>query len=164
MEIVNIIREETPAVRFIGKRYTEDADFGAAWGQWWSSGWFGPLDALEGRAAINQDSYCAAKRIVNGMLEYWIGMFFEPSTEAPEGYESVDIGPLSFAVCWLRDKENSPDLTGLGAHNRCLEAMALQGYARKEDDWCFERDQCPRYTTPDAEGNVILDYAIAIEA
>ena len=34
---------------------------------------------------------------------------------------------------------------------------------RKEDDWCFERYNCPRFTTPDEKGNVILDYGISIE-
>ena len=164
MEIVRIDREETPAVRFIGKRYPADANYGAAWGQWWGNGWFDTLDRLEGRAAINQDSYCAAKRIVNGELEYWIGMFFDPTVEAPEGYESVEMEPLRYAVCWLKDRENSPELTGLEAHNRCLEALKKQGMVRKEDDWCFERYQCPRYTTPDEEGKIILDYGIAIEA
>lgn len=164
MEIIRIEREDAPALRFIGRRYGADANYGAAWGQWWGNGWFEPLDRLEGRAAINQDSYCAAKRIVNGNLEYWIGMFFEPATEAPEGYESVEMSPLSYAVCYLRDKEGSSELTSFEAHNRCLEEMARQGYARKEDDWCFERYQCPRYTTPDEEGKIILDYGIAIEA
>ena len=163
MEIVSILREDTPAVRFIGKKYSASENFGAMWGQWWQNGWFGPLDELEGRAVLNQDSYIGAKRIVNGDLEYWIGMFFEPSTEAPEGYESVDVEPLSFAVCWVRDKENSPELTSFETHNRCLEELARQGMIRKEDDWCFERYQCPRYTTPDEEGRVILDYGIAIE-
>ena len=164
MDIVQINREETPEVRFIGKKYPAGANYGAAWGQWWGNGWFDPLDRLEGRAAINQDSYCAAKRIVNGELEYWIGMFFDPSVEAPEGYESVEMEPLHYAVCWLKDRENSPELTGLDAHNRCLEALKQQGMVRKEDDWCFERYQCPRYTTPDEAGKIILDYGIAIEA
>ena len=164
MEIVRIDRESAPALRFIGKKYSADANFGAGWGQWWGNGWFDALDRLEGRAAINQDSYCAAKRIVNGELEYWIGMFFDPSVEAPEGYERVEMEPLHYAVCWLKDRENSPELTGLDAHNRCLEALKQQGMVRKEDDWCFERYQCPRYTTPDEEGKIILDYGIAIEA
>ena len=163
MEIVQILREETPAVRFIGRKYPVGTPYGAMWGQWFGCGWFDPLDKLEGRAAINQDSYCAAMRIVNGELEYWIGMFFEPGTEAPEGYESIDIPALSFAVCFIKDKPDSPDLFGLAAHNQCLEEMARQGFVRREDDWCFERYQCPRYTTPDADGNVILDYGISVE-
>lgn len=43
----------------------------------------------------------------------------------------------------------------------------LVGRIRMEyavDDWCFERYSCPRFTTPDAEGSVILDYGISVEA
>ena len=29
-------------------------------------------------------------------------------------------------------------------------------------DWCFERYNCPRFTSPDEAGNVILDYGISI--
>lgn len=47
-------------------------------------------------------------------------------------------------------------------HNLCLEEIKRLGLQRKEDDWCFERYNCPRFTTPDADGNVILDYGIAI--
>jgi hypothetical protein len=32
-----------------------------------------------------------------------------------------------------------------------------------QNDWCFERYNCPRYTMPDNNGNVILDYGISIE-
>jgi hypothetical protein len=32
-----------------------------------------------------------------------------------------------------------------------------------ENDWCFERYNCPGFTTPDNNGNVILDYGISIE-
>ena len=164
MEIVNIERESSPAVRFIGRKYPVGTNYGAMWGQWFGTGLFEPLEALGNLAPIGQDSYCGAMHIVNGELEYWIGLFFEPGVEAPEGYESVDLPALDFAVCYIKDKPESPDLFGLASHNRCLEAMTAQGFTRKEDDWCFERYQCPRYTTPDAEGNVILDYAIAIEA
>lgn len=163
MEIIRITREDAPAVRFIGRRYAAGQNYGAIWGQWWQNGWFDPLDQLEPRAALNGDATCSAMRVVNGELEYWIGMFFEPTAEAPEGYESVDIGPMSYAVCWLKDRPESPDLFGLPAHERCVAEMGKHGFARKEDDWCFERYQCPRYTTPDDEGRVILDYGISIE-
>ena len=32
-----------------------------------------------------------------------------------------------------------------------------------ENDWCFERYNCPRFTSPDNNGNIILDYGISIE-
>ena len=43
-----------------------------------------------------------------------------------------------------------------------LEAIRAKGMTRFEDNWCFERYQCPRFTAPDENGNVILDYGISI--
>lgn len=51
----------------------------------------------------------------------------------------------------------------MNTHNMCLEALKAQGLKRKEYDWCFKRYNCPRFTTPDENGDVILDYGIAIE-
>lgn len=45
----------------------------------------------------------------------------------------------------------------------CLNELNALGLKRKEDDWCFKRYNCPRFTTPDEKGNAILDYAISIE-
>ena len=80
----------------------------------------------------------------------------------PEGFEAADIPPLDYAVCYLRDKEGSPDFYSAQTHEACLEALRTSGMTRFEDNWCFERYQCPRFTTPDEQGNVILDYGIAI--
>lgn len=44
-----------------------------------------------------------------------------------------------------------------------LNELKALGLKRKEDDWCFERYNCPRFTMPDENGNVILDYGISIE-
>ena len=66
------------------------------------------------------------------------------------------------AVCVLYAKENSGDFYAMETHEMCLEALKEQGFTRREDSWCFERYQCPRFTTPDEQGNVILDYGISI--
>lgn len=101
---------------------------------------------------------------MNGMPERWIGMLFPVNTEVPEGFEYVDIEPLDYAVCYLYDKEGSGDFYSMDTHNMCLEELKAHEFKRKEDDWCFERYNCPRFTTPDEKGNVILDYAISIES
>ena len=101
-------------------------------------------------------------RIVNGELEYWVGMFLPAGTAVPEGYEYADIEAMDFAVFWRYGKEDGEEMYGLEAHNRCLELFAEHGWERREDDWCFERYNCPRFTEPDEEGNVILDYGISI--
>lgn len=158
VEILEIKKESCPATRLIGKRYENSPD----WGEWWENNWFA---ALEEQACIpfNGDAYIGAVHIVNGMPEYWIGMFFSEQAEVPEGFEAVEIEPLDYAVCYLRDKEGSGEFYAMETHNRCLEELKAKGFTRKEDDWCFERYNCPRFTTPDENGNVVLDYGIAVE-
>lgn len=159
VKITKVSREHFPSLRFIGRRYSANEHFGAKWGEWWANDLFTPLDRLGGHS-VNGDAYIGAKRIVDGMLEYWIGMFFAPGTEVPEGYEFVDMDAINYAVFWIYGNEN--EVATFDAHNLCLCELSKHGMVRREDDWCFERYNCPRYTTPDAAGNVILDYGISI--
>lgn len=159
VKITKVTREDFPALRFIGRKYGANDNFGAKWGEWWSNDLFTLLDKLGGHS-VNGDAYIGAKRIVDGMLEYWIGMFFAPGTEVPEGYEFVDMDAINYAVFWVYGREN--EVATFDAHNLCLSELSKHGMVRREDDWCFERYNCPRYTTPDEAGNVILDYGISI--
>ncbi|MBP3453758.1 MAG: GyrI-like domain-containing protein [Clostridia bacterium] len=155
MKIVDIQQEMWPGCVLIGKR-------GTNWGEWWSNGWFEPLEQ-QPVLTENGDAYVGAVRIVDGAPERWIGMFFPEGTAVPEGYEAVAIPARKYAVCYLQAKEGSGDLYTMETHQACLDALAERGYTRSEGDWCFERCNCPRYTTPDENGNVVLDYGIAIE-
>lgn len=158
VKILEVKRECFPAARLIGKKY----EHGPNWGEWWQNDWFSVLEQKE-RLPMNGDAYIGAVHIVDGMPEYWIGMFFPVDTEAPEGFDFVEMEALEYAVCYLYDKEGSGDFYSMETHNMCLEELKSLGLKRKEDDWCFERYNCPRFTTPDEAGNVILDYGIAIE-
>lgn len=158
VKILEVKRESFPAVRLIGKKY----EHGPNWGEWWQNDWFSVLEQKE-RLPMNGDAYIGAVHIVDGMPEYWIGMFFPVDTEVPEGFDFVDMEALEYAVCYLYDKEGSGDFYSMETHEMCLEELKSLGLKRKEDDWCFERYNCPRFTTPDEAGNVILDYGISIE-
>ena len=158
VKILEITKETCPAARLIGKKYEHNPN----WGEWWANNWFAALEIFPA-LPMNGDAYIGAVHIVDGMPEFWIGMFFSQDTEVPEGFEFVDIEPLNYAVCFLQAKEGSGDFYTMETHNQCLEAVKAQGLKRKEDDWCFERYNCPRFTTPDENGEVILDYGIAIE-
>ncbi len=158
VKILEVKKESFPTVRFIGKRYEKGPD----WDEWWQNDWFSILESQE-RFTLNGDAYIGAVHIVNGMPEYWIGMFFPIDAVVPDGFEYVDMEPLEYAVCYLYDKENSGDFYTMDTHNMCLEELRTLGLKRKEDDWCFERYCCPRFTVPDEKGNVILDYAVSIE-
>lgn len=166
IEIIKSYIEDCPACRFIGKRYTladsVNGGYGHKWGEWWQKDYFAPLDKLPHMPIVG-DSTMAALRVVSGELEYWIGFFCPPDVEAPEGYEAVDIGPRRYAVLWKKGDEQGDELYGLESHNLCLEELRRQGWKRVEDDWCFERYNCPRFTTPDGAGRVILDYGISVE-
>ena len=157
IKILEVKKESCPATLFIGKRYNGNVN----WGEWWANDWF---SVLEKNPCIpfNGDAYIGAVHIVDGMPEYWIGMFFPIGTEVPEGFEAVEIEALDYAVCYLQGKEGSSEFYSMETHNLCLEEIKNLDLQRKEDDWCFERYNCPRFTTPDADGNVILDYGIAI--
>lgn len=159
LNILEIKTELCPETRFIGKRYTGSPN----WGEWWGNNWFSALEASP-RLSFNGDAYIGAVRIVNDMPEYWIGMFFPIDTEVPEGFDYIDIPPLAYAVCYLQDKEGSGQFYHMETHNRCLDQINALGLQRKENDWCFERYNCPRFTTPDENGNVILDYGISIHS
>lgn len=167
LEIINAYIEECPACRFIGKRYTPadsvNGGYGHKWGEWWRNDYFAPLEKLPHMPIVG-DSTMAAMRVVNGELEYWIGFFCPADMEVPEGYEAVDVGPRRYAVFWGRGDERSGELYSQAAYELCLTEMRRNGWMRREDDWCFERYNCPRFTTPDEQGRVILDYGISVEA
>ncbi len=157
-KIVDFRQETCSKARFIGKRYIGAPN----WGEWWENGWFDVLEQLP-QLAINDDAYLGALRVVNGELEYWIGMFFEADTPVPEGFDFADAEPMNYAVYFLYGNEQNGELFGLERHNMCLEDLKTRGLVRFEDNWCIERCNCPRFTTPDEHGNVVLDYLISIE-
>jgi hypothetical protein len=78
-------------------------------------------------------------------------------------FESADFPGGDFAVCWLHGREATGELYGAEPHAACLARIAREGGTTIEDGWHFERYACPRFTTPDENGEVILDYGIAIK-
>lgn len=131
-------------------------------GEWFQNGWFTALEKLE-PIDENDGGYLGVMRINNCEFEYWIGMFFATDTEVPEGYEYVDIDEFDVATFWVYGNENSGELYGMDVHNRCLALLSEHNMKRKEDYWCIERYNCPRFTEPDDKGNVILDYCLSVE-
>ena len=118
VKILEVKKESCPATRFIGKKYENSPN----WGEWWQNDWFSVLEKNEG-LEINGDAYIGAVHIVNGMPEYWIGMFFPVDTQVPDGFDFVDIEALNYAVFYLMDKEGSGDFYSMETHNMCLEQL-----------------------------------------
>lgn len=96
-------------------------------------------------------------------FEYWIGEFVLPDTKAPEGFLSLDFQESSLGVNWIYGKESEVFSFG----DKCLEKITDAGMEIKSDNngavWSFERYGCPRFTTPDENGNIILDYCFFVK-
>ena len=164
-EITKVFRDPVPAMRFIGKKY---ADYGG-WGEWFANGWFDLVEsAMGGPDAIlamweNGGGYCGLERRGDGLFEYWIGMFTPAGTPVPEGFACVDFPAGALGTVWICGPEGEVH----GAIPSCAEKIAGAGMELWRDSdgcvWSFENGLCPRFTTPDERGCVILDYCFYVK-
>ena len=163
-EIIKVFKEEIPNLRFIGKKYD---NFGH-WDEWWENGWFDLLEQTMGGPekilAVweNGGGYIGVERRAVGQLfAYYIGMLMPEGTPVPEGFVSIDFEGLSLGTCWIYGKED--EVHDTSACRGKLEAEGMRVWKDANGaEWSFENCLCPRYTTPDEQGNVILDYCYFI--
>ena len=165
VEITKVFKESFPAFRLIGKRYTDadrgpDGGFSHKWCEWFEKGYFQPLEQ------IGEDSFIGGGYV--GLMwyveefEYWIGALFPEATPVPEGYEYLDIPAAEIGICWIHGKPDG-ELYGEEVHNMCLAAIQQAGWQIADEPWFFELYNCPRFTTPDQDGKVILDYGVCLK-
>jgi len=165
-EMVKVFREQVPAMRFIGKKYD---GFGPMWGEWFAQGWFDLLEQTMGGADSilhiweNGGGYVGLERRAEGQpFEYWIGMFTPADTPVPEGFRCLDFPAIGLGTCWIYGREDEVHDT-----SACRSVVEGQGMRIWRDaqggEWSFENCLCPRFTTPDEKGNVILDYCYYVE-
>lgn len=168
--IIKCYKQSVPAMRFIGRCYGEDdrvdGSFGAKWGEWFAGNLFEPLKVDDAPPADyeDHDAFIGLMRHKEGEpFQYWIGAFAPVDAAVPEGYSCVDFLEATLGVCWIRGQEHEV----YGKEDKCFQRMAQEGYTVKPDAngaiWAFERYGCPRFTTPDAEGEIILDICTYIE-
>ncbi len=164
-EIKKVFKEKIPNMRFIGKKYGE---FGH-WDEFWANDWFGILEkTMGGTDAIlniweNGGGYVGLEhRSPESEFEYWIGMFTPAETPVPDGFEHKDFDGLSLGTCWIYGYE--ADIHDTSA---CKPELVKNGMVIWKDKnggtWSFENCLCPRYTTPDENGKIILDYCYFVE-
>lgn len=165
-ELIKVFKENVPEMRFIGKKYP---DFGGWWGEWFANGWFELIENTMGGAdAIlkiwqNGAGYVGLERRCDGQpFEYWIGMFTPAETHVPDGFDFIDFPAVALGTCWLYGKEDEVHDT-----SACLSAIKSNNMELWTDYnggiWSFENCLCPRYTTPDENGNVIMDYCYYVK-
>jgi hypothetical protein len=166
VEVINVYRQEMPAVRFIGKQYGDpdrvNGGFGAQWHEWMEKGWMAALEplgaGLSKEVYPENDAFIGLMRWMEGEpFQYWIGIFTPAGTPVPEGYASVDFPASVLGVCWLRGQGG--DI--FGKEDVCAGKLKQAGHEIATDAagawWFFERYAQPRFTQPDAQGFQTLD-------
>jgi len=157
VRIISVTQEKLPTVRFIGKRYNGNESICVKWKSWKDNHWFSILENLNSRYA---NSYIGAKRIVNGRLEYWIGMFFLPDADVPEGFEYIDIDEINLANFKLQGTTHKA--TSFETHNLCLAELSKHNMTRFEDHWCFECYDDKSIDHIGTDKAITMDYKISI--
>lgn len=165
-EIIKVFKENVPAMRFIGKKYS---GFGPMWGEWFANGWFDLIEQTMGEIGKiteiwkNGGGYVGLERRADGQpFEYWLGMFTPGDTPVPEGFACVDFPAIGLGTSWIYGFENEVHSTA-----PCRNAVTGAGLDIWKDEnggeWSFENCLCPRYTTPDESGRIIMDYCYFVK-
>ncbi|MDR2546381.1 MAG: GyrI-like domain-containing protein [Lachnospiraceae bacterium] len=167
-EICKVYKQRVGNMRFIGKKYLNsdrvNGMFGAKWGEWFENGWFTLLEKhVDGSLKDTYedgDATIGLMREENGFdsFEYWIGYFVPENTKVPEGFTYVDFPESELGVCWVYGKVHEV----FGLEGMCRERLEKEGY-EVTSNWCIERYSCPRFTTPDEKGNVIIDICFFVK-
>lgn len=168
-EIVNVYREPMPACRFIGKMYgdsdrDEHGSFMPAWNEFIVKNRFTAIEeAAGGKDAVRAmspdgDSYIGLMRWAQDEpFQYWIGLFVPAGTPAPEGLAYVDFNDAELGTCWVRGMTNEV----FGHEDVCARKLMDKGWEIASfpdgSGWFFERYGTKRFTSPDPQGQIILD-------
>ncbi len=170
-EVTKVYKEHFPALRLIGKRYTNDDrgedGFGKQWGEW--NG--GKFDAMKQAVGVSPfDGSTIGLMTMRGDMTgfaYWVGLFFPEGTAAPDGYDFLDLPESNIGVGWVCGDPDSGEIFGGPPHEAVCAKLAEIGVCEFRSDiagegsdtYCFfERYNEPRFTEKDANGNVTLDY------
>ena len=170
MQITRIYIQDSPKTRFIGLKYGDsdrvNGGFGKQWSQAFENGLFDRIESAAGKEEFFEDSgsYIGLMRCREGEpFEYWIGMFTPPETTVPDGLGHVDFDAATLGIGWLYGSGDEL----YGHEDDVANKLVEEGYKIKPDEkgavWFFERYQCPRFTTPDEHGNIILDIGFFVE-
>jgi len=97
----------------------------------------------------------------DGDFSYIVGMFMKPGAEIPEGFFSRKLDSVKVAVGWIEGKDVQDVCSN--AHELTEQALKSNGFGNSSMKWCAEVYNCPRFTAPGENGEIILDYYIPID-
>lgn len=169
-EIIKTYIQQVPALRFIGRKYTEEdkvnGSFHAKWSEWFNRGWF---DILEDNLIPHKEyeDGCAYVGLVchknTGTPEYWIGMLVSQESPVPKGFDYIDYKHNKLGVCVIFG--NKDEL--YNDEDTYIEKLRETGFdvVECEEGPCcfFQRYGCPCFMVPDEDGNIVFDLCFYVK-
>lgn len=161
---------EIPEVLLIGKeiRYSIEEQMKgnnplpAFWGRCFADDTFPALESQSD--LIYDDSYVGVMLDWDkgdGEFTYIVGMLMKNGSDVPEGFVSRKIDTTRVAIGWIQGGDTQDVCSN--AHELTEQALKAEGYSNNGMKWFMELYNCPRFTTPDENGQIILDYYIPID-
>ncbi|MCL1927979.1 MAG: helix-turn-helix domain-containing protein [Treponema sp.] len=185
--IIKTYKQKIPALRFIGKKYSETLDDSvfdcmlstegtgtntlpkqlankilADLDNWRLNYLF---DVIEKKSDKNLktlyeggDAYISLIRKKDDkVVEYWLGMFMPEKTEVPEGYDMIDFPKSTLGVCLVYGKRNSI----IHYDADCRTKLTKEGICSTDNmgtKWFFQRFNWHRFFEEDRYGKRLLEY------
>lgn len=132
----------------------------AFWDKCFADGTFAKIEEL--KDFVYDDAYIgfmADWANGDGYFTYICGMLMKPNCPLPNSdYIARSLSPTTAAIGWIQGT-STQDVCST-AHADTQKALEEAGYNSDHSEWCMELYNCPRFTTPDENGNIILDYYI----
>ncbi len=161
-KIVKTYKEKLPALTLLGRCYGNEnrnsmGTFSTKWEEWFANDWFDTVSKC-GEPYLAKD-YVGAMRLNKGVFEYHIGVLMKTVESIPEGFSAVKLPAADYGVTWIKGKD---DAELYSMHKESMAAFEKAGLTVANDAWYIERYVCPRFTKPDENGEVILDYLVTL--
>ena len=160
--LVNFQVIEQPEVCVVGKLiHLNQVDFSAGaklWEQCFADGTFATLEAL--KEYIHEDAYVGYMDEYNptsGEFNYLCGMIMKPGVPVPEGFTARTLPATKIGVAWIKGKQGQVSEICTAAYNLTPAAIVQKGM-KMAGNWTMEVYTCPRFTTPDENGDIIIDF------
>ncbi len=134
----------------------------ALWDKCFAENAFAPLEAQAD--FIIDDAYIGIMLdfgLGDGNFTYIVGMLLKEGATVPESYVSRTLEPCKVAVSWIQGNDTGDVCSA--AHELTQKALQEAGHTCERMQWCMELYNCPRFTTPDENGQIILDYYIPLD-
>jgi len=131
----------------------------ALWDKAFETGLFAPLE--EFNTLYGEDAYIGFMYEMNAEgsdCQYMIGMFLQPGTLPPAGYDVYDVPACAVAKAWIAGQ---PSDVFPSAHELTEQALREAGYVPDYAPFCgCEVYTCARYCVSREDGSIVLDYYI----